>query len=83
MVKGSVEPIKLYTVDVTHIPSSLGVNEVDVDSEHAIPASRAVSFANPKVKSLQRDLHPKFYPTFKRATDAYFAGDFTGCRVAL
>ena len=42
-----------------------------------------MSFDHPVTKSLQRDLHPKFYPTFSRAMDAYFAGDFTACRVAL
>ena len=39
-----------------------------MESDLAIPANRHVSFAHSSVKSLQKGLHPAFFPTFKRAT---------------
>ena len=77
-VKGSKQPMKLYTFDIGKIPPALGCYCKDVN--HYLDADFST---NASIAQLQADLPLQFESRFEKGMDAYIGGDWAAARVAF
>ena len=77
-VKGSKQPMKLYTFDIGRIPVHLGC--YCKDANHYMDADFAT---DPAIAQLQADLPSELEPRFSRAMTAYQAGDWSTARTTF
>lgn len=80
-VKGSIEPMRLYTYDITNYDAALG----EAYEQHTpVDFLAQADFANDAgCKHLHDGIHADFFKTFARGADAYFAGNWGDARAAL
>mmetsp|Transcript_19276 Transcript_19276/g.68107 ORF Transcript_19276/g.68107 Transcript_19276/m.68107 type:complete len:865 (-) Transcript_19276:193-2787(-) len=80
-VKGSIEPIRLYTYDVINYDAALGE---PYESHTPIDFLASADFANDAgLRDLHAGLHADFFKTFNRGADAYFAGAWGEAKAGL
>jgi hypothetical protein len=92
-VKGSREPIELYTFDVAFFPETLGEAPFNVTPRNAREAAAArlardppirISFASdPAIASLQAGVPDGFFHAFEAGVQAYLAGNWPEARRCL
>ena len=68
-VKGSIEPMGLYTCDIVHYPKQFAVVEASRDRAY-------IDFLSKGVPEIQQGIHQDFFPTFQKAIDDYKAGNW-------
>ena len=68
-VKGSIEPMGLYTCDIVHYPQQFAVVEQSRDRAY-------IDFLTKGVPEIQQGIHNDFFPTFQNAMDDYKAGNW-------
>ena len=77
-VKGSKQPVDLYTVDITDVPEVMGCS--CPNPEHTLDANFADDAA---IADLQASLDPAFTPAFTAGVKAYLGGDWATARASL
>jgi hypothetical protein len=68
--------MKLYTLDITNVPSAIGCYCRDPD--HFIDIDFA---SDPAIDSLQEDLSSDFVSMFSQGMNAYLAGEWAAAKV--
>jgi class 3 adenylate cyclase len=77
-VKGSKQPMTLYTFDVTDIPPEFGVNDASKMGDCVADFA-----ADARVPELQQSIAAGFFTAFREGFDGYRDGDWTSAKAAL
>mmetsp|Transcript_17831 Transcript_17831/g.51102 ORF Transcript_17831/g.51102 Transcript_17831/m.51102 type:complete len:937 (+) Transcript_17831:323-3133(+) len=77
-VKGSVQPMGLFTCDIITFPRSFGEAQFFDDG-----VRKAFDFDGEDMDAIQAGMPPNFFAKFRVAMTAYFNGEWAVCKVEL